>query len=74
MTTPAGRAVARIQQLRCLGLRGESVMPALLKELLDAILSYSNAFFGWMRTCNSGISMTRIQSPADRTHLHQRIL
>jgi hypothetical protein len=45
MTNPAAHAQARLQQLCCLGLGGHAIMPALLNELHDLILSYSNAFF-----------------------------
>jgi len=44
-TTAAGRVEARIQQLCCLGLGGQAIMPALLQELHHLISSYSNAFF-----------------------------
>lgn len=39
------RAEARIRQLCCLGLGGEVIMPALLRELHQLIPSYGNCFF-----------------------------
>lgn len=41
----AARAQARIKQLCCLGLGGEAIMPALLRELHHLIPSYANTFF-----------------------------
>jgi len=45
MAGPALRAEARVKQLCCLGLGGQAVMPALLRELHAFIPSHANSFF-----------------------------
>ena len=43
--TTADRATARFKQLCCLGIGGEAVMPALVRELGDIVPSYGAGFF-----------------------------
>ena len=57
----ASRAQARIKQLCCLGLGGEAVMPAVLRELHGLVPSYSNQFM-WA-DANHQLSNLYAESP-----------